>query len=231
MKILAIGAHPDDIEFGVGGLIIKEQLKGTQIKIVICSLGEAGSNGTPVERKLEAIEAGKISGVADIEFLDMGGDCNIEYTPTNTKKLAKIIRDFKPEVVLTPEMQINQHPDHYTVSRLTHSACRIARYGGIKELKESPIHNVSSLFFYPSRAEWGNRPDLIVDVSENYELWMQAIQAHKSQMASKSYLNLITTKAAAWGASIGVKYAIGLWTNDPIRFNNLSDINLSSRNY
>lgn len=231
MRILAIGAHPDDVEFGVGGLLIKEAKKGNKIKIVVCSLGEAGTSGTPEGRKREAIAAAKISGVNNINFLDMGGDSHIEYKPANAVKLASVIREFKPSIVLAPEMQINQHPDHYVVSRLAHSACRLARYGGLKELKNLAAHNVNSLYFYPSRAEWGQKPDIIIDVSDVYGPWVKAMKAHKSQMKTKAYVNLVTTKSAAWGASIGVKHAMGLWVNDPVRVDYLSDLNLSSRNY
>lgn len=80
MKLLAFGAHPDDLEFGIGGLMIKEIEKGNNVKYIVCSLGEAGSAGTPEGRKQESIEAAKISG-AEIEFLDFGGDCHIQYNP------------------------------------------------------------------------------------------------------------------------------------------------------
>lgn len=231
MKILAVGAHPDDIEFGLGGLIIKEAKKGAEIKFVICSLGEAGSSGTPAERKQEALEAAKISGVSNVQFLEMGGDCHIQNTPDNVIQIAKIIRDWKPDIVLAPELQINQHPDHYIVAQISHSACRLARYGGLKEIKDLPTHNIGVLYFYPSRAEWGQKPDITIDVSDEYNTWVKAMEAHKTQMQTKAYVNLVTTKAAAWGASLGVKYAQGLWVNDPIRLDSLSDLSLSSRNY
>lgn len=231
MKILAIGAHPDDVEFGTGALIIKETQSGSQVKIVVCSLGEAGSNGTPEGRKQEAINAAKISGVSDVEFLDLGGDCHLEYTPKNVITIAKIIREYQPDIVLAPELQINQHPDHYIVARLAHSATRVARYGGLGELKDLPTHKVNSLYFYPSRAEWGQKPDIIIDVTENYDTWVKAMQAHESQMKTVGYVNLVTSKSTAWGQSIGVEHAVGLWVNDPVRINKLSDLNLSSRNY
>ncbi len=230
-KILCVGAHPDDIEFGMGALILNETQKGNEVKYVICSLGEAGSNGTPEGRKQEAINAGSILGVKDIEFLNMGGDSHIENNSANAIAMAKIIRQYKPDIVLTTEMQVNQHPDHYNVSRITHSACRLARYGGLTELKDFPTHKVSGLYFYASRAEWGQKPDIVIDVSEHYETWVKAMQAHESQMKTKSYVELVTSKSSALGASIGVKHAIGLWSNDPIRINNISDLSLSSRNY
>ena len=230
MKILAIGAHPDDIEFGVGGLMIKEAEKGSTIKYLVCSLGEAGSSGTPEGRKKEAQEAAKMVG-AEIEFVNFGGDCHITDSPANAIKIASIIRKFKPNIVLAPELQRNQHPDHYTAAKLAHSACRLARYGGLKEIKKLATHKVDALYFYPSRAEWGNKPDVVIDVTETKAKWEQTMSAHKSQMETKAYHDLVFSKAIAMGASVGVKLAIGLWVNDPVRVNHLSDLGLSSRNY
>lgn len=230
MKILAIGAHPDDIEFGCGGLMLKEAAKGTQIKYVICSLGEAGTNGTPQERKREAIAAAKFAG-AEIEFLNMEGDCHITNSPENAIKIAKIIRQYKPNIVLTTSRTENQHPDHKAVSLMSHAAARHARYGGLKELKKYPIHKINALYYYPSSAELENSPDIIIDISDFHSKWEQAMQLHTSQMKTRGYLNLVNSKAAYWGASVGVKYATGLWVNDPVRIDYLSDLSLSSRNY
>ncbi len=231
MKLLAIGAHPDDVEFGgAAALIIKEINKGNQAKIVVCSLGEAGSNGTPESRKKESQNAAKISG-AEIEFLEMGGDCHIEYKPQNTIKIAKIIRQYKPDIVLAQSLTHNQHPDHKNLTFVVRDACRLARYGGLKELKKLPVHKISALYFYGSSAEWDRKPDIVIDVTDIHPKWEKAMLAHTSQMKTKSYLNLVNSKAAALGVSIGVKYAVGLWTNDPVRLDNLSDLTLSSRNY
>lgn len=230
MRILAIGAHPDDIEFGCGGLMIKEAEKGNQIKYVICSMGEAGTNGTPEGRKQEAIEAAKFVG-AEIEFLEMGGDCHITDSPENGFKIAAIIRNFKPNLVLTPSQTQNQHPDHKIISDMTRNACRYARYGNLKELLQLPVHHVDGLFYYPSSAEWDKKPDIIIDVAAQHNKWEQAMAIHQSQMKTKSYLDLINSKSIYTGKSIGVDYAIGLWTNDPVHLDGISDITLSSRNY
>lgn len=229
-KILAIGAHPDDVEFGVAGVLIKEIKAGATVKVVVCSLGEAGTNGTPESRKKEAEAAAKFIG-AEIEFVSMGEDCHIVESPENTIKLASIIRSFKPNIVLTTSQTENQHPDHLAISHMTRSATRFARYGGLKELKEFPTHNIDALYYYPSSAELDKKPDIVINVSEEYERWCEAMKIHESQMKTKSYLNLVTTKAAALGASLGVAYATGLWVNEPVRVDHLSDLSLSSRNY
>jgi len=230
-KILAIGAHPDDIEFGgAAALLIKEVQKGSQAKAVVCSLGEAGTNGTPQGRKKESINAAKIIG-AEIEFLEMGGDCHIEYKPQNSIKIAKVIRQYKPNIVLAQSLSHNQHPDHKNLTLVVRDACRLARYGGLKELKKLPVHKISALYFYGSSAEWDKKPDIVIDVTDIHSKWEKTMLAHTSQMKTRGYLNLVNSKAVALGASIGVKYAIGLWTNDPVRLDNLSDLSLSSRNY
>ena len=183
----AIGAHPDDVEFGVGGLLIKEAGTGSQIKIVVCSLGEAGSNGTPEGRKQEATEAAKFYN-AEIEFLNFGGDCHITNKPENGIELAGIIREFKPNVVLAPSLTENQHPDHLTVAKIARDAARYARYGGLQELNSLPVHKIGALYFYPSSAEWDKRPDIIIDVTEQHDKWEQAMKAHTSQMKTRGYL-------------------------------------------
>jgi hypothetical protein len=68
-----------------------------------------------------------------------------------------------------------------------------------------------------------------VDVSAVYADWQAAIQCHASQMKTRSYPDLVTSRARAWGASIGVEYAVGLWLNDPVRINSLADLPLSAR--
>ncbi len=222
MKILAFGAHPDDIEFGgAAPLIIKETKKGNKAKVVICSLGEAGTNGTPAGRKKESQTAAKILG-SEIEFINLGGDCHIQNTPLNAK--------YKPDIILTTSLKEEQHPDHRILAILVRDACRFARYGKLKELQGLPVHKIKSLFYYQSSADYYKPFDIVIDVSKIEQTWIKAISAHKSQM-KKDYLDLVLTKARALGASIGVKYAVGLWKNDPLRINSLSDISLSSRNY
>lgn len=229
-KILIFGAHPDDVEFGCGGLVIKEVEKGNEVKIIVATLGEAGSNGTPESRKLEAKKAAKFMG-ADIEFLNMGGDCHLEYNPESTIKIAKIIKEYKPHIVLAQSLSKNQHPDHYTLSEIVRSAARLARYGGLKELRRLPSHSIDSLYYYPSSPEIGPEPDILIDVSKQYNKWVDSMSFHDSQMKTKSYLNLISSKSHAYGASIGVEHAIPLWCNDPITLENISDLDISSRKY
>ena len=100
-NILAVGAHPDDIEFGCAHVLIQEVRKGNKVKLLVLSRGEAGTNGTPDTRESEARAAAKLIG-AEIDFLDFGGDCHILRAPENAFKLAYEIRKFQPSIVLAP---------------------------------------------------------------------------------------------------------------------------------
>jgi bacillithiol biosynthesis deacetylase BshB1 len=230
MKILAIGPHPDDAEFGCSALLIKEVKKGNQVKILVLTKGEAGTKGTPEIREQESRDAAKIIG-AEIEFLDMGGDCHVQNTPANGMVIAKHIRQYKPDVLLAPQPDEDQHPDHSEAGKMARSAARFARYGGLSELKDIPTHKITALYFYAITQDFGNKPDVVVDISDVYEQWMQAVHAHKSQMQGKNYDELFGMRFKNLGVTIGVDYAQGLWANDPIRLNGVSDITLSSRNY
>ena len=90
-RILAVGAHPDDIEFGCGGLIASETRAGRKVHFVICSRGEASTNGTPKQRIGEANAAAKFLG-ATVEFIELDGDAHLEIRAAHAIKLAGILR-------------------------------------------------------------------------------------------------------------------------------------------
>src|SRR4051812_28857505 len=110
-SILAFGAHPDDIEFGIGGLVAKETRAGRRAHFVVVSRGESAWNGTPGGRVREARGAAEILG-ATVEFLLLDGDGRLQETPANAMKLAAVIRKHRPAILLAPTAVENQHPDH-----------------------------------------------------------------------------------------------------------------------
>jgi len=109
MNILAVGPHPDDIEFGCAPILIEEVRRGNRVKNLVLSRGEAGSAGTPESREKESRDAATRMG-AEIEFLEFAGDCRLEYTPANAFRIAREIRTFQPDIVLAPHFSDNQHP-------------------------------------------------------------------------------------------------------------------------
>lgn len=230
MKILAFGPHPDDVEFGCAPILLKEIQRGHEARVIVLSRGEAGTSGTPEIREQESRAAAKRMG-AGIDVWDFGGDCHIAESRENAFRIAREIRSFRPEIVLSPDPGENQHPDHAVVARLVRDACRFARYGGLEELKPLPVHKITALYFYNITQHLGRTPDIVIDITDVREKWEAVMACHRTQISAKSYLDLQLTAARLLGVSIGVDYAIGLYKNDPLRLEFLSDLTLSSRNF
>jgi LmbE family N-acetylglucosaminyl deacetylase len=231
---LAFGAHPDDIEFGCGAVIATETRDGGKVHCVVCSLGEAASNGTPEQRANETNEATKLLG-ATVEFLELDGDSHLEIRPSHAIKLASIIRRIRPSTVLATTCCGNQHPDHWRLGQLVRDAARIARYGGMKELRDQEPHAIEQLFFYAVTPE-GEPKDvtpILIDVSspEIISAWTAAMNAHTSQAASRNYVDLQITRARLLGARAGVEYAMALFPNDPLLFQSLAEAGKGARRF
>src|SRR5580692_1196657 len=139
--LLAFGAHPDDIEFGCGGIIARETLAGRAAHFVICSRGESATHGTPAERTAEATKSAALLG-ATVEFVELDGDAELEAKPAHALKLAAVIRRIRPGIVLAPSLVENQHPDHPRLGRIVRDASRLARYGGVAKLRANPAHAI-----------------------------------------------------------------------------------------
>jgi len=232
--LLAFGAHPDDIEFGCGGVIVKETRAGRAAHFVICSRGEAASRGMPKQRVAEAKQAAVLLG-ATVEFVELGGDAHFEVRVAHAIKLAGIIRRARPGIVLAPTLVENQHPDHPRLGRLVRDACRLARYGGVKELRRVPPHAIEQLFYYAitPEAEPVNITPVLVDVSARAVLkaWTAAMKAHASQAAARNYVELQLTRARLRGLRAGGGHAIALFPNDPLVFDSLADVGCGARRF
>lgn len=231
--LLAFGAHPDDIEFGCGGIVAGEALAGRQVHIVICSRGEAGSNGTPAVRTAEAKRAARHLR-ATFEFIELDGDAQLELKAVHSLKMAAIIRRFGPEIVLAPTLEGNQHPDHWRVGQIVRDATRLARYGGLAALKPQRPHAVGQLFFYAVSpdAEPAAQP-VLIDISARKTLaaWTKAMLAHASQLKSREYVDLQLARARVWGLRAGVGHAQPVWANDPLVFGSLAQTGDSARQF
>ncbi len=230
MNLVAVGAHPDDIEFGCAPVLIQELRKGNQVHLLVLSRGEAGSAGTPEIREQESRDAAGRMGAA-IEFLDFGGDCHLEYRPANSLRIAAEIRRHRPAIVLAPHPDENQHPDHAVAGRLVRDACRLARYGGLDELRAWPVHKVDSLFFYNITSHVGAVPDIVIGIAGVMEEWEAVMDCHQTQVHSRGYIELQKSAARLLGLATGTEYAAGLFANDPVRVESLSDLVLSARSF
>jgi LmbE family N-acetylglucosaminyl deacetylase len=232
--LLVFGAHPDDIEFACGGVVAKEVRQGRAAHFVVCSRGESGSYGTPAQRVKEATKSAAILG-ATIEFVELDGDAHLEIKVAHTLKLAAIVRRLKAGVVLAPSLVENQHPDHWRLGRLAQDAVRLARYGGVKELRRLPAHAVGHLLFYavtPQSEPAGITP-IYIDVSppEIIVAWTRAMEAHASQVSQRKYIELQISRARTLGLGAGIDYAVALFPNASLVFDSLASLGAGARRF
>jgi len=232
--LLAFGAHPDDIEFGCGGVIAKETRAGRKAHFVICSRGEAASHGAPAERVAEAKKSARLLG-ATVEFIELDGDAHLEVSVAHAIKLAGIIRRVRPGIVLAPSLVENQHPDHPRLGQLVRDACRLARYGGVKALRRVPAHAMEQLVYYAvtPEAEPPNITPVLIDISapDVLNAWTAAMQAHASQAAARNYVELQLTRARLRGLRAGCGHAIALFPNEPHLFDSLAAAGRGARQF
>jgi N-acetylglucosamine malate deacetylase 1 len=232
--LLVFGAHPDDIEFGCGGIVAVETRAGRPVHCVVCSRGEAATHGTPEQRTLEAETAAAGLG-ATLEWLELDGDAHLEHRAAHAIHLAGIIRRRQPGLVLAPSLVANQHPDHARLGTLVRDAARLARYGGMAELRAHPPHAIAGLFYYAvtPEAEPRDITPVLVDVSdpETMALWTAAMNSHASQTSARQYVELQLTRARLHGLRAGLEYAVPVYPNDPLVLTTLSQLGGSARRF
>jgi N-acetylglucosamine malate deacetylase 1 len=232
LPVLAFGAHPDDIEFGCGGVIVQETLAGRSAHLVVCSRGEAATHGQPEQRVTEARRAATLLG-ATIEFVEFDGDSHLEVRAAHAITLAGVLRRVRPGVVLAPSLVENQHPDHWRLGRLVCDAARLACFGGLRELATSPPHRISQLLFYAvtREAEPDNISPVLIDISrpEVVAAWVAAMEAHASQTGARNYVEVQLTRARLRGLGAAIEYATALFPADPLVFTSLSGLGRGAR--
>lgn len=222
LDILAIGAHPDDVELGCGATLAKEVSNGKKVGIIDLTRGELGTRGTAETREVESAMAASILGVAvreNMEFAD-GFFVNDKF---HQLELIKMIRKYRPEIVICNAIE-DRHIDHAKGSKLVSDACFLS---GLLKIDTKDVNTDSwqdpwrpkQLYHY---IQWNNlKPDVVVDVSNFMELKMKSVLAYKTQfydasseepetpISSKNFTDSITYRARDLGRLVGVEYAEG----------------------
>lgn len=217
-RILAVGAHPDDIEFGCGGFLLDAAEQGADIIWIVLSQGEAGTHGSAKVRQSEAQAAANMLG-AKLEFLPTEGDTSIRATLDITRRMAIRIRRHKPDIVLAPSGHLNQHPDHREVNQIVRDASRLARYGKTPGLEDSIAHAASLVLFYDISSGGSANTHLYsiyVDISRHVERWTQLMRCHESQVSNMDYVDLQLSRARVYGIQMGVHSAQRLYSESPL---------------
>lgn len=185
LDILAIAAHRDDVEQTCGGTLLKAAQGGQHTGILDLTRGEMGTRGTAEEREQEANDAAKILRVEWRRALDIP-DGRVENTWENRLKVAAVIRETRPRVVVLPYWK-GRHPDHYTASTLGYEACFLA---GLAKLDLRGPDSAALATHRPFKILYATlyydiRPTFVVDISEQFEGKFASILAYKSQFSDQ----------------------------------------------
>ncbi|MDR7072519.1 bacillithiol biosynthesis deacetylase BshB1 [Fictibacillus barbaricus] len=224
---LAIGAHADDVEIGMGATIKKESNRSRNV--IICDLTEAerSSNGNVATRKSEAENAAAILGVSKRINLNLP-DRGLLLTDEYILRIVACIRKEKPEYVFAPYW-IDRHPDHGNCAKLVKEAVFSAGIRKIIDPDQLPPHKVKKIFYYMINST--EKPSLYVDVSETYAHKIEALKAYPSQFIksensvdtplTNGYIERVEARDRLNGFDAGTSYAEGFITEQIYVTNNL----------
>jgi bacillithiol biosynthesis deacetylase BshB1 len=190
LDILAIAAHRDDVEQTCGGTLLKAAQRKQRTGILDLTQGEMGTRGTAEDRAREAEDAATILGVHWRRALDIP-DGRVENTWENRLKVASVIRETRPRVVILPYWK-GRHPDHYTASILGYEACFLAGLTKLDPQQQSGNSKGSSLLapHRPFKIIYATlyydiRPSFVVDIGDQFEGKFASILAYKSQFSDQ----------------------------------------------
>jgi len=223
LDVLAIAAHPDDIELGCSGVLLMEKMQGKKTGVIDLTRGELGTRGTP---ELRAKEAAKAAEILDLDIRDNLGmaDGFFKSDEAHIRLLIRAIRKYQPEIVLASALN-DRHPDHGRAGKLIEEACFLS---GLRKIESVDIdgtvqenwrpkyifHYIQDRYFAPS---------FVYDITPVFERKLESIKAYSSQFYSTAYgkeepqtyistpafLGSIVGRHQMFGKMIGVEYAEG----------------------
>lgn len=236
LDILALGAHPDDVELGCGATLAKEIKNGKKVGIVDLTRGELGTRGTAETRNQESKNAADILGVSLRINMDFADGFFV-----NDKKhqmaLIKLIRKYQPDMVLCNAIE-DRHIDHGKGSQLASDACFLS---GLVKIETKDENGELQKQWRPKQVyhymQWKNiEPDFVVDVSGFIDKKMEAVLAYKTQfysetskepetpISSKNFTDSIKYRARDLGRLVGVEYAEGFNVERYVAVDSLFDL-------
>jgi len=235
IDILAIGAHPDDVELSCAGTLAKEIAHGKQVAILDLTQGELGTRGTAEIRAKEAKDAANILGVTARYNLNFA-DGFFENNKAHQLQLAAYIRLLKPDMVLCNAVE-DRHPDHGRAAALVVESCFLSGLQQVKTTYEGQSQDAwrpKQVYHY---IQWNDaQPDFVVDISTHMDTKLEAVNAYASQffnpktsapetpISSQNFLDSVKYRAANLGRLIGVDHAEGFTAARLLAVDRINDL-------
>lgn len=228
LDILAIGAHPDDVEIGASGSLLLATKRGQRVGILDLTYAELSSNGNVERRQQEAAAADRLLGVAaryNFGFPDRGLEPVREEA---IRRVVELIRETRPQVVLAPYFQ-DRHPDHESVSRIVREAVFSSGIRKYLPREDVSAYRPAQLLYYFINSTV--TPQVVVDVTAVYPEKMDVLRCYRSQFEredgsvdtplTNGYLEMVEYRERLFGQQAGVRYAEGFVSAAPYVLPNL----------
>lgn len=233
LDVLAIGAHPDDVELACGATVAKLVAGGRRVGILHLTRGEKGTRGSGDEREVEARAAAAALGAVEVDFLDCG-DGSLRRGEAEEDALIARLRRWRPEIVLGPTPD-DRHPDHGRAHQLVRDACF---YSGLRRraAERGEPHRPAAVFFYMQHDAF--TPSFIVDVTANWQKKVESLACYDSQLhvendrrdepltkiASREYALSVEGRARHFGQLVGAELGEPFWSRIPLAVDDVMDL-------
>jgi bacillithiol biosynthesis deacetylase BshB1 len=235
VDVLAIAAHRDDVELTCAGTLLAAAARGRRTGVVDLTQGEMGTRGSADLRGEEAARAAEILDLAARVNLGLP-DAGLENTPRTRAMLARVIRQFKPQVVIAPSPW-GRHPDHRVAAELVRDACFVAGLSRVEP--DVPAHRPRKVVHCIAYREDAIKPTFVVDISDHFERKLEAIRCYSSQFdgltqAGEVYPNgeplydIIRHQAAHYGSLIRCRYGEPFHTTETMRVEDIASLDVST---
>ncbi|RQP14404.1 MAG: bacillithiol biosynthesis deacetylase BshB1 [Chryseobacterium sp.] len=236
VDILAIGAHPDDVELSCGGTLAKLIDEGKTVAVVDLTEGELGTRGSREIRASEAAEAARLLGISARENLNMP-DGFLENSKDYQLRIVQKVRKYRPDIVIANAID-DRHPDHAKAAKLVSDACFLA---GLRRIETADENGQAQEAWRPSHIfhyiQWKDvKPDFTVDITGYLDKKIEVCMAYRSQfynpdsdepitpIATKDFMESLRYRAQDLGRLSGVEHAEGFTTEKLIALNNFDGI-------
>lgn len=235
VDILALGAHPDDVEISCSATILKHISLGQKVAVVDLTQGELGTRGSAEERLIEAADSAKLIGLSDRVNLGFR-DGFFTHDEAHLLAIVRMIRKYQPKIVLANSIS-DRHPDHGKAGKLIADACFLA---GLQKI-ETTLDEQAQTHWRPKAVyhyiqDYYLQPDFVVDVTGFEQKKIEAIKAFKTQfydpsssepktpISGKDFFDFLLGRMKDFGRPIGAQFAEGFTTSRHIGVNSLDDL-------
>ena len=233
LDVLAVGAHPDDVELGAGGTVAKLIAAGKKVGILDLTLGELGTRGTATLRTEEAMLAADILGLSIREQLNLG-DGFLDTESAKKHEVIKVIRKYQPDIILANALS-DRHIDHGNAAELTTEAAFLSGLTKIETRIGDKLQTAwRPLFILHYIQDYYLQPTIVVDITAYYNKKMEAIMAYSSQfynpnseepetpISSQEFILFLESRMREMGRWVGSSHGEGFISKTPISIQALS---------